>query len=179
MATESSTETVTDSTEETSGQDVETQDTTDNTTPEAGGNGESQESSTSQEPAQLPKDHPLVTAYERQKEELKQLRSSGTKVQELETKVSELQAKADASDAIQAKYDRLEAFLVAVGGPLSRALDSKSFTQSLFESDTDIKDLVADWNKNNPSATSQALGSSGSAAEGKVDFNALLRAAAK
>ena len=44
-----------------------------------------------------------------------------------------------------APIDRLEAFLMKAGGPLARALDSRSFTQALFESDTDVADLVTKW----------------------------------
>lgn len=181
MATESSTESVNGSTEETSGQGVSNTGTNEGAPPNEESNEQPQEpgTSSSQEPVTLPDDHPLVTAYARQKEELKQLREAGSKTTELENKISGLQEKADAAEGIQNRLDRLEEFLTAVGGPMSRALDSRSFTQALFESDKDIKDIVSDWNKDNPSATSQALGSSGTASKSKTDFNDLLRAAVK
>ena len=60
-----------------------------------------------------------------------------------------------------------------------QALDSKSFSTSLFETDTDIKDLVAQWHKDNPSATSSALTSGPGSETSTKDMNALLRSAAK
>lgn len=81
---------------------------------------------------------------------------------------------------VQGKYDRLESFLTSVGGPLSKALDSKSFSEKLFGTDTDITELVAEWHKSNPSATSTALGSgSASPATKQAQINDLIRAAAK
>lgn len=101
------------------------------------------------------------------------------RITELEQQVSELQPTKDTLDAVQTRYDRLESFLSAVGGPLSRALDSRSFTHDLFESDKDIDQLVQDWHRNNPSATSAALGSGPSETSGgKPGINDLLRAAA-
>ena len=125
------------------------------------------------------RDSPLVKTLATQKEELKQLRPAGAKVTELEAKVTELTAKAESATAVQAKYDRLEAFLTGLGGPISKALDSKSFSTSLFETDTDIKDLVAQWHKDNPSATSSALTSGPGSETSTKDMNALLRSAAK
>ena len=127
----------------------------------------------------LPDDHPLVKTLATQKEELKQLRPSATKVAELETKVTELETKAEMADTVQAKYDRLESFLSAIGGPISKALDSKSFTTALFESDTDVAELVTKWHKDNPSATSSALQSGSGQTASAKDMNALLRQAAK
>lgn len=127
----------------------------------------------------LPDDHPLVKTLATQKEELKQLRPSATKAAELETKVTELTTKAEMADTVQAKYDRLESFLSAIGGPISKALDSKSFTTALFESDTDVAELVTKWHKDNPSATSSALQSGSGQTVSAKDMNALLRQAAK
>lgn len=101
-----------------------------------------------------------------------------TENETLKSQLAELTTAKDRAESVQAKYDRLEAFLLAAGGPLSRALDSRSFTQSLFESDADVAELVKKWHRDNPSQTSQALGGSGSAAEGKRDPNELLRIAA-
>lgn len=107
--------------------------------------------------------------------------------QTLQAQVEQLQATADSGKqhkdeltAVQRKYNRLESFLTEIGGPLSKALDSKSFTEKLFGTDSDVKALVADWHKANPSATSTAL-SSGSAqpANKASGMNDLLRAAAK
>ena len=127
----------------------------------------------------LPDDHPLVKTLATQKEELKQLRPAGVKVAELETKITELTTQAETATAVQAKYDRLESFLSAIGGPISKALDSKSFTTALFESDTDVAELVTKWHKDNPSATSAALNSGAGTSTSKTDINALLRQAAK
>lgn len=181
MATETSTETVNDSTEETSGQEVENTSTdTSGTTSETEENGKQQESNTTQQDERLPDDHPLVKAYTSSQEQLRQLKGTHqTKVQELETQVTELTAKATSAEAVQAKYDRLESFLTSLGGPISKALDSKSFSTALFESDTDIKELVAQWHKDNPSATSAALNSSSGPEKSTKDMNALLRSAAR
>lgn len=79
-------------------------------------------------------------------------------------------------DALQAKYNRLEEFLLTVGGDISKALDSRSFTKDLFESDKGIKEIVESWNKANPSAVGSALSGS-SQSNGKPTMNDLLRAA--
>lgn len=181
MATETSTETVNDSTEETSGQEVDNTSTdTSSTTSETEENGKQQESNTTQQDGRLPDDHPLVKAYTSSQEQLRQLKGTHqTKVQELETQVTELTAKAASAETVQAKYDRLESFLTSLGGPISKALDSKSFSTALFESDTDIKELVAQWHKDNPSATSAALNSSSGPEKSTKDMNALLRSAAR
>lgn len=59
--------------------------------------------------------------------------------------------------ATQHKYDRLESFLLALDKDISAALDSRSFSKQLFETDTPIKDLVDTWNKQHPSQTAKAL----------------------
>lgn len=127
----------------------------------------------------LPDDHPLVKTLATQKEELKLLRPAGVRVTELETQVAELTTKAELTDTIQAKFDRLEEFLTALGGPLSKALDSKSFSVALFESDTSVKDLVAQWHKDNPSVTSTAVTSGGGNSPSGTSINDLLRSAVK
>lgn len=177
MATETSTETVNDSAEETSGQEVDTNQETPPVTSEP-------EATDPPEPAadsdtQLPDNHPLVKTLAAQKEELKTLRQAGQKVTELETQVTELTSKATSAEEVQARYDRLETFLTQIGGPLSRALDSKSFTTALFETDTDIAELVTKWHKDNPSATSQALQGNPGNIPDSQDMNALLRTAAR
>ena len=85
----------------------------------------------------------------------------------------------DQLTAVQRKYDRLEEFLSKMGGPLGKALDSKSFTAKLFDSDDDIEDLVKSWHKDNPSATTVALSSEGAATDKKPSMNDLLRSAVK
>ena len=182
MTTDNSTEMVDTSTEETSGQEVEdnTSTGTSSATSETEANGQQQEP-TAQQDDRLPDSHPLVKAYASTQDQLKQLKGTHqAKVQELEAKVQELSDKATSAETIQAKYDRLEEFLTKVGGPISRALDSRSFSEKLFNSDADVAELVSDWHKTNPSATSSALGSMAAApGGGKVDINELLRAAAK
>lgn len=178
MAT-NETETVTpDSTEETSDQAV-TPDPVENTTSETEANGTPDQSNNAGQEQQLPDTHPLVRTLAAQKEEIKQLRADRKRVDELETQLAEATTDKDAFTSLQSKYDRLEEFLVKAGGPIGKALDSKSFTKDLFESEKSIEDLVTEWHRSNPSATSTALGSSGSSGSGKVDINALLRAAGK
>lgn len=135
---------------------------------------------TKTDPGQLPDDHPLVRTLAAQKEEIRNLRARGEAVPGLEAQIAELNKKVEATGTLQQRYDRLEEFLAKSGGPLSKALDSRSFTHSLFESDEPVEDLVAAWNRNNPSATSAALGARNSGDGGsKPTVNELLRAAAK
>lgn len=140
---------------------------------------------TPQEHTKLPDDHPLVKTLAKQKLDLAAARTELAEARAKSAKVSELEEElgkrptSEAIETLQTRYDRLEGFLQAVGGPLGKALDSRSFTRDLFETDKDIADLVKSWNQANPSATSTALGSaSASPAPGKVDPNVLLRAAA-
>lgn len=105
----------------------------------------------------------------------KQLRD---KCADLETKLSSLTEVETALQTTQRRYDRLEQFLLQCGGDVSKILDSRSFTQKLFDSDTSVEDLVSEWKKHNPTKTSSALGGSGSA-EAKPTFNEILRAASK
>lgn len=137
----------------------------------------------------LPDTHPLVKAYLAQREENK--KTSGLKTELAEAnaraaKAAQLEEELnkrptqEALDTLQTRYDRLEGFLQAVGGPLSKALDSRSFTRDLFESDKDIQELVREWNTANPSATSAALSSGGGQTnDGKPNMNDILRSAAK
>lgn len=111
--------------------------------------------------------------------ERKSLKAATTELSALKTEVESLRPVKDTLDAVQTKYDRLEAFLQAAGGTLGKALDSRTFTKALFETDEDIKDIVKKWNVANPTATSTALGSTAAApGKQKIDANALLRAAA-
>lgn len=100
------------------------------------------------------------------------------KLAELESSQSDLAKQAEALTALQTKYDRLEAFLTAMGGEVSELLDSRKFSASLFDSDTKIEDLVAEWRKAHPSTATKALGAgSASAEDDKPSMNDLLRAA--
>ena len=127
----------------------------------------------------LPDDHPLVKAYEAQKVEIRELRKKAN-TENHEATVAELDTtKATLAD-VQKRYDRLEEFLSKSGSPLGKALDSKSFTTALFETDGDIGELVKSWNKDNPSPTSVALGSDKVVtADNKPSINDLLRQAVK
>lgn len=117
---------------------------------------------------------------------LSDLHKERTAKKELRSQVESLQAELETAksasaelQAVQTKYDRLESFLLAAGGPLSKALDSRSFTKALFESDKDIEELVDTWHKENPTQTSVALGSGSGNTEKSADLNALLRSAAR
>lgn len=185
MATDTPTETVTPGNTEEPSADATPQGPED-TTPETGGNGD-QEPGTPQEPTQLPDTHPLVKAYAAQKEELKTLRATGQRVTELEAANASVKEELATTQAAQAdltataaRFSRLEEFLTEVGGPLGKALDSKSFTQALFETDTPVADLVTKWHQDNPSTISSALRSgSGTPSGGTAGLNDILRAAAK
>lgn len=136
-----------------------------------------EDSAASQE--QVQKDPQKASLLADLHKERKDRQTAQGKVTELEAKVAELTTKAETVDAIQGKFDRLEAFLQAIPGPLGRALDSRSFTQALFESDKPIEDILSDWNKANPTATSQALGSGAASPAPKgPTMNDLLRSAA-
>lgn len=135
----------------------------------------------------LPDTHPLIKAYRAQLEqnrknetsasELAEARAQAAKATQLEEELGK-RPTTEAMETLQTRYDRLEAFAQAVG--LGKALDSRTFTRDLFETDKDVKDLVKEWNRANPTATSQALSSTagGQQADGKHDPNELLRIAA-
>ncbi|QPL15103.1 scaffolding protein [Microbacterium phage Erla] len=155
------------------------------TTPETGANGGQQQQSEPQEPVKLPDDHPLVKslgAYKGQiatlKSEMAELRAKSGQVTKLEEELGK-RPTTEALETLQTRYDRLESFLLEAGGPISKALDSRTFTKDLFETDKDVADIVKDWQKANPSATSSALstGAAGETGKGKHDPNDLIRAA--
>ncbi|WIC89563.1 scaffolding protein [Microbacterium phage GardenB] len=174
------------STDETSGQEQQGQQQ--QTTPETGGNGSQQQAAPQvDDNTQLPETHPLVKTLAANKEklskqatELAEARTQAGKVTQLEAALNERPTK-EAFEGLQTRYDRLEAFLLAAGGPLSKALDSRTFTKDLFESDKDVAELVTQWHKDNPSATAAALGGGSVEGQGKPkhDPNDLIRAAFK
>jgi len=177
----SSESTNTEGTEENS----EGQSTEENSTSETEGQeeseGQSQDdtSTSTDDKAEKPKPDPAKQSLLADlNKERKDLKAARTKVTELEATVAELTPKAETVDAIQAKYDRLEAFIQGAGGELGKALDSRTFTRDLFESDKDIKDIVKDWRQANPTATSAALGAGAADPAGKgPGMNDILRAA--
>lgn len=131
----------------------------------------------------LPDDHPLVTTLASQKSRIAELTTQLAEANARAGKASQLEEDlgkrptTEAMTALQTKYERLEAFAQATG--LGKALDSRTFTRRLFETDDKIADIVKDFNKENPSATQQALGGGAAAPAGdKADMNTLLRKAA-
>ena len=155
--------------------------TTDETSGQDGQQDQSQEDATGDSPKQDDKKDPAKQALLADlHKERKSLKAANTELTALKTQVAELAPVKETLDAVQAKYDRLEAFLQAAGGPLGKALDSRTFTKDLFETDKDIADIVKDWNKANPTATSTALGSAAAAPAAKApNMNDLLRSAIK
>ena len=126
----------------------------------------------------LPDSHPLVKAYEAQKAEIRALRQSGN-ADKLNATTAELTTTKETLDGVQKRYDRLEEFLSKVGGPLGKALDSKSFTTKLFETNDDIGELVKLWLQDNPSKTTVALSSDSTySGDKKPSMNDLFRSAA-
>jgi hypothetical protein len=100
------------------------------------------------------------------------------KLAELESSQSDIAKQAEALTALQTKYDRLEAFLAAMGGEVSELLDSRKFSAALFDSDTKIESLVEDWRKAHPSAAIKALRAGTARTEDdKPSMNDMLRAA--
>lgn len=176
------------STEDTSGQEQQGQQQA--PTDDTSGNGEQQQQANQEQQSQvvskdakLPDDHPVVKQLKADKEklakantELAEARAQAGKVTKLEEDLGK-RPTTEAMETLQTRYDRLEEFVLAVG--LGKALDSRTFTKDLFESDTDINTLVKQWHRDNPSATSEALGNgpAGETKGGKQDPNALLRAA--
>lgn len=153
------------------------------------GKGEQQQAPTITDETRLPDTHPLVKAYRAQleenrkhsatKTELAEANARAERVTKLETELA-ARPTTEAMASLQNRYDRLEAFLQEVGGPVGKALDSRTFTRDLFESDKDIADLVKDWHRANPSATSTALGSAAAAPKEKApSMSDVLRAAIK
>jgi hypothetical protein len=140
-----------------------------------------QEQQASGTDTRLPDDHPLVAAYNRQKQANAELRTKAAEadqVPELKQKLTAAEANAAKVEPLQKQYSRLEAFLTALGGPVSQILDSRTFSTRLFESEDKIEDIIKDFHKANPSATSAALSSTSTpGGTGKVDPNVLLRAA--
>lgn len=96
-------------------------------------------------------------------------------VAELTSEVAAHKELTEKYSGLEAKYSRLEEFLTTVGGPISKALDSRSFTKSLFESDEKISELVDKWHKDNPSQTSSALSGGSGGGSPKLDVNTALR----
>lgn len=171
------------STSETEGQG--TQDQQQGSTSETEGNG-TQQQVTIDDSTKLPDSHPLVKAYRTQLEENRKLSGVKTELAEARvaaTKATQLEEElgkrptTEAMETLQNRYDRLEAFALAVG--LTKALDSRTFTKDLFETDKDIKDLVKEFNRANPTATSVALGGGAAGGQGtaKQDPNELIRIA--
>ncbi|QFP95334.1 scaffolding protein [Microbacterium phage YuuY] len=181
MATNDTTaETASESQDETS--EDQQQDTSQDSTDET--SGQEQQSDTQQDASQEDPTKGLKSALQGARADLnkerKDHKATTARVTELEAQVADLTPKAETTDAIQSRYDRLEAFLQALPGPLGKALDSKSFTKRLFDSEDEVADIIKDWNKANPSATSQALGGgAGAQSEKKSNMNELLRAAAR
>lgn len=116
----------------------------------------------------------LLADLHKERSVRKELKS---KVEELESKLQDSATLQANLDSVQAKYDRLESFLLAFGGNIGKALDSRSFTKDLFESDKPVEELVAEWNKANPSKTSSALGSSSAEGGSTLSLSDLIRAA--
>lgn len=179
MATENNTQD--SSTSETEGQ--ESQDQQQSSTSETEENGSSQQVSID-DSTRLPETHPLVKTLAKQKQDLANAKqalaeanANSSKATQLEEELKSRPTK-EALDTLQTRYDRLEAFLEASNSPLARALDSRTFTKRLFESQDKVEDIFADWSRLNPSATSEALGG-GKAGDTtkKVNPNDLIRAA--
>lgn len=155
-------------------------------TPSSGANGDQPKAPAVDKDTVLPDEHPLIVKHTELKgklakanTDLAEARAQAAKATQLEQDLNK-RPTPEALETLQTRYDRLEAFLQQAGGPLARALDSRTFTKALFESDEDIKDLVKEWNRANPTATSSALGAApGQPAAKPTNMNELIRAAAK
>lgn len=118
---------------------------------------------------------------------LRDLYSERNKRKELKAKLDELTQKSEEMstlsaehESLKAKHARLEAVLLVSGSTMARLLDSRSFSERVFNSDENVEDIIADWYKANPSNTSNALKSAGDVPrEQKTSMNDLLRAAAR
>lgn len=106
-----------------------------------------------------------------------QKRELTKQLEEANQKLTEAQEASAKLDSLQARYDRLEQFVLQAGGDIAKALDSRSFSSKLFDSEEPIEELASQWRTEHPSVTSTALGSSASPTGGKLDMNQLLRLA--
>jgi len=168
------------STDETSDQEQQDQQT--GTTGETSGNGDQQQI-TIDDSTKLPETHPLVKTLAANKTKLSEQATALREAQAQAAKTTQLEEElgkrptTEAIETLQTRYDRLEAFAQAVG--LGKALDSRTFTRDLFETDKDIKTLVREFNQANPSATSSALASTANpGGSGKLNPSDLIRIAA-
>lgn len=100
-----------------------------------------------------------------------------TKLEEAESKVTQSADLTEKYETLEKRYGRLEAFLTNFGGSIGKAMDSRSFTEKLFNSDADISEIVNSWHKDNPSQTSSALSGGAGAETSGQSINDLLRAA--
>ncbi|WNN96039.1 scaffolding protein [Microbacterium phage Schimmels22] len=168
-----------DGTEEISDSQDQQQESAEETSDQDQQQDQNQDDKSSADKADKPKPDAAKQALQRDlSQERKDRKAAQARVTELEAQVADLTPKAETGEAWQAKYDRLEAFLQSLGGPISKALDSRSFSHKLFETEDDIEDIVKAWKRDNPTATSSALGSAAAEPAGKkIDPNALLRAA--
>lgn len=153
--------------------------------PESGGSDQQQQAPKPvviDKSTQLPDDHPLVTAHSTVKGKLAEANTALAEARAQAANATKLEEELnkrptpEALETLQKRYDRLEAFTQSVG--LGKALDSRTFTRDLFETDKDIATLVKEYNRANPSPTTTALGGgAGQDGGAKANPNDLLRAA--
>lgn len=166
---------------ETASQDTDQNDQPNQPDPDTTDNGSSQDTDDKQDSNQSTDksdevDHNKQALLADLHKERSKRQSLKSEVEKLSADVASHKEVQSELDSYKARYDRLEQFLLAAGGNVSKALDSRSFTKDLFESDKDIAELVETWNKSNPSAISGALAGSGQD-QNQPTLNDLLRAA--
>lgn len=147
---------------------------------------EKTDAETAQEQDPEVKEEPKEESFNKQSllkdlhDERSKRRDLQTKLEEAQTQIERLGELESQLEKVSSQFKRLESVVVMAGGSLGRILDSRSFSQRIFETDDNVEDIIAEWNKANPSATHSALSSGGgSTTAGTPSMNDLLRAASK
>lgn len=120
--------------------------------------------------------HSLLADLHKERSTRKSLQE---KVAELEKENSKNSEVAEKYKLLQTRYARLEEFVLQSGTVLENILDSRSFSEKLFDSDIDVKELVKEWNSKHPSKMTEALRSNSRKGQEKSSLNTLFRASVK
>lgn len=120
--------------------------------------------------------HSLLADLHKERSTRKSLQEKVTQLEKENSKNLEVNEK---YKLLQARYTRLEEFVLHSGTVLENILDSRSFSEKLFDSDIDIKELVKEWNSKHPSKMNEALRSNSRKGSEKSSLNTLFRASVK
>ena len=130
------------------------------------------------EPEPTPVDHnkkALLADLYKERTARKELQSQ---LSDVTKQLEELTGASEELEALTKKYQRLEQFILGSNTDIGKALDSRTLTQRLFESDDEIDSILQDWHKDNPTTTSRALTGSNDSSPSAPSVGDLLRVAA-